>query len=175
MALAKKKQADAKAKKEREIKKQQDEILRAQEQATQYFEELKKQKEEENKRKPKKQIPNNQQQEYETGAEYLYEPFDRSIQAIKEHKEELKDRYLNRYSIRELLSPILSGRIIQEFNPEKGYINFEQHYLEDNFKDGHEEYLRKWKHLFLYESYSYMMNSRWSKFTGSEIDLKNQI
>lgn len=27
----------------------------------------------------------------------------------------------------------------------------------------------------MYESYAFLMNSRWSKFTGSELDLKNQI
>ena len=33
--------------------------------------------------------------------------------------------------------------------------------------------MHKWRHLFLYESYSFLMNSRWSKFTGNDIELKN--
>jgi hypothetical protein len=40
---------------------------------------------------------------------------------------------------------------------------------------GHGEYFRKWRYLFLYEAYSFLMNSRWSKFSGSEMDLKNSI
>lgn len=47
--------------------------------------------------------------------------------------------------------------------------------MPDNFYEGHEEYFRKWRHLFLYETYSFLMNSRWSKFTGSDLDLKNQL
>jgi hypothetical protein len=47
--------------------------------------------------------------------------------------------------------------------------------LSDNFTNGHQEYFFKWRHLFLYEQYSFLMNSRWSKFTGNDIELKNQL
>lgn len=47
--------------------------------------------------------------------------------------------------------------------------------LEDNFKGGHSEYFKKWRHLFLFEAYSFLMNSRWSKFSSTELDLKNSI
>lgn len=73
------------------------------------------------------------------------------------------------------MTPILNGHILKEFDDSKGYINFKPYYLPDNFYEGHEEYFRKWRHLFLYETYSFLMNSRWSKFTGSDLDLKNQL
>ena len=75
--------------------------------------------------------------------------------------------------MQEYLEPILSGKILKDFDTSNGYINFAQYNLEDNFVGGHQEYLHKWRNLFLYETYCYLMNSRWSKFTGTEIELRN--
>lgn len=83
----------------------------------------------------------------------------------------LNGRYHGRLNVDEYLTPILNGRIIEQFNPDKGYINWGPYELSDNFEEGHPGYFQKWKHLFLYESYSYMMNSRWSKFSGSDAAL----
>jgi hypothetical protein len=47
--------------------------------------------------------------------------------------------------------------------------------LSDNFAGGHHDYFYKWRHLYLYETYAFLMNSRWSKFTGSEMDMHNQM
>jgi hypothetical protein len=65
--------------------------------------------------------------------------------------------------------------MIRDFDDSNGYINFSQYQIRDNFVEGHAEYLQKWRHLFLFETYSFLMNSRWSKFTGSDMELKNQL
>ena len=73
----------------------------------------------------------------------------------------------------EFLEPLLSGKVFRDFDETQGYINFSPYILDDNFNNGHQEYMHKWRHLFLYETYSFLMNSRWSKFTGNDIELKN--
>jgi len=68
----------------------------------------------------------------------------------------------------------LSGKVLRDFDEKRGeYLNFSSYLLEDNFLDGHNEYFRKWRFLFLYETYCFLMNSRWSKFTGPDIELNN--
>ena len=69
----------------------------------------------------------------------------------------------------------MSGKVLQDFDDTKGYVNFHGCILTDNFHGGHREYLTKWRNLFLYETYSFLMNSRWSKFSGNDLDLKNQL
>ena len=84
-------------------------------------------------------------------------------------------RYHAREDVTEYLGPILNGQIIKDFDLDKnGYINLNQYTLYDNFGNGHQEYLHKWKNLFLYETYSFLMNSRWSKFAGSDVDRLQQ-
>ena len=87
----------------------------------------------------------------------------------------IKERYHGRDGCTEFLGPVLSGKILRDFSDVQGYIDFSHYYLEDNFLSGHEEYFRKWRYLFLHETYSFLMNSRWSKFSGAEMNLKNAI
>lgn len=82
---------------------------------------------------------------------------------------------MNRNDVQDFLQPILNGKIFREFDEANDYINFSQYFLADNFKNGHQEYFHKWKHLFLYETYCFLMNTRWSKFTGNEVELQTMI
>jgi hypothetical protein len=90
-------------------------------------------------------------------------------------KNSINHRYQARHQIYEILEPILSGKLFREFDEDQGYINFSQYMLMDNFNGGHAEYLHKWKHLFLYETYSFLMNSRWTKFTGGDLEMKQAL
>jgi hypothetical protein len=84
----------------------------------------------------------------------------------------LKKRYFNKNVCAEFLTPILNGQVVKEFGDDW---NINNYILSDNFAGGHQEYFHKWRHLYLYETYAFLMNSRWSKFTGSDLDLRNQI
>lgn len=105
----------------------------------------------------------------------LLHRYNQTIEKLQKNPKGVKDRYEARDTTHEFLGPILSGKILREFDDSHGYINFGNYYLDDNFKGGHPEYFRKWRHLFLYEAYSFLMNSRWSKFSSTELDLKNSI
>ena len=107
--------------------------------------------------------------------EVLLHRYNQTIEKMQKNSKGVKDRYEARDTTHEFLGPILSGKILREFDDNQGYINFGNYYLDDNFKGGHPEYFRKWRHLFLYEAYSFLMNSRWSKFSSTELDLKNSI
>lgn len=54
-------------------------------------------------------------------------------------------------------------------------VTFKEYHIEEDFYDGYAEYYYKWRYLFLYETYNFLMNSRWSKFTGSDTELKAQM
>ena len=105
----------------------------------------------------------------------LLDCFNDYIARIKKENKAVKTRFSERKEISEFLLPILSGKVFKDFDEQNGYINFSQFYLDDNFRNGHQEYYFKWRHLFLYETYSFLMNTRWSKFTGNEIELKSLI
>ena len=97
------------------------------------------------------------------------------LERMQESKKTIKGRFLNKQGCEEFLFPILSGSILRTFDDSKQYVSFDGYILSDNFEHGHEQYFQKWRHLFLHEAYCFMMNSRYSKFTGSDIELKNQI
>lgn len=93
---------------------------------------------------------------------------------MEEEQEKLKKRYFDKNVCTEFLTPILSGQVVKEFGDDWNY-SINNYILSDNFAGGHQEYFHKWRHLYLYETYAFLMNSRWSKFSGSDIELKNQI
>lgn len=175
-------QQAAQLKKEMEVKQQQAEISKAQDEAKEYFEQEKKKKEEQQRTVKAKKI--NSKKVEEEKQEDAWEPpdcerllhrFNQQIERLYENQQGVKDRYQARDTTHEFLGPILNGKILRDFGDAQGYINFGNHYLDDNFLGGHGEYFRKWRYLFLYEAYSFLMNSRWSKFSGSDMDLKNSI
>ena len=105
---------------------------------------------------------------------------DRLLSAFNDYAKQLRRdgqglnrRYQNRNDTYDFLGPLLSGKVLEDFDDSKGYVNFRGCILTDNFVGGHREYLTKWRNLFLYETYSFLMNSRWSKFSGNDLDLKN--
>lgn len=118
----------------------------------------------------KKATPNNQQQSEESQG--LLKAFKAYLFRVGEEQDKLKRRYFNRNICAEFLTPILNGQVVKEFGDDYNS-NIKAYILSDNFAGGHEEYFYKWRHLYLYETYAFLMNSRWSKFTGSDIDLKN--
>ena len=90
-------------------------------------------------------------------------------------KKRLQDRFKNKDHVWEFLGPILSGKVTRDFgdvNKENQHALFREYMVEENFIDGMAEYFHKWRYLFLYEAYNFLMNSRWSKFQGSDMELK---
>lgn len=72
----------------------------------------------------------------------------------------MKRRYDYRLDIDEFIRPILNIDILDKFagiDPNKDFKSFT---LPTNFPAGHYEYLEKWEHLFLYETYCTLLNSR---------------
>jgi hypothetical protein len=94
---------------------------------------------------------------------------------LKKEKQGISHRFNHRDLNHEFLYPILNGKIFKDFDDSQGYINFSDVYLEENFREGHNEYFNKWKHLFLYETYSFLINTRFSKFTGNDLELQKLI
>ena len=77
------------------------------------------------------------------------------------HKKKLvKDRIDDQNSINDFLKPLLSGNLLKMFSAENPFKHFKGKSLPVNFPGGHQEYLEKWRYLFLYETYNILINTR---------------
>ena len=97
---------------------------------------------------------------------------------LENDKKRLQERYKGKEFVWEFLGPILSGKILRDFadvGRDNDYAQFKDYVIDENFYDGHAEYFHKWRYLFLFETYNFLMNSRWSKFQGSDTELKAQL
>lgn len=170
-------QEDAQKKQEERVRKQQEEIRDAQEATKKYFEEAKRKQEEEKRLKTPADLraPRQAVAAQDSECDRLLTAFNDYAKQLRRDGQGLNRRYQNRHDVYDFLGPLLSGKVLQDFDDSNGYVNFQGCILADNFVGGHREYLTKWRNLFLYETYSFLMNSRWSKFTGNDIDLKNQL
>ena len=122
---AQKMQEDAHKVKTKMLNAENEEIQRAQREAEKFFQEKKRKLEEEEKRftgEFKRETPNNYQNNEET--EYILKSFNKYMERITREKWKLKERYTGRNVCKEFLQPILSGKILQDFDESKGYINF---------------------------------------------------
>jgi len=68
----------------------------------------------------------------------------------------MRRRYENRASIDDFVRPILNIDILDRF---QGKSRHDFRPLDPNFDD-HRTYLEKWEHLFMYETYNMLLNSR---------------
>jgi hypothetical protein len=79
---------------------------------------------------------------------------------LRIQKQLMKRRYDFRLDIDEFVRPILNIDILDRFAEINSKKDFESYILPTNFKAGHFEYFQKWEHLFLYETYNMLLNSR---------------
>ena len=76
----------------------------------------------------------------------------------------LQKRYENRLCIDDYLQPLLSGDLIRQYN--RCRFSGREHVLPESFnRGGHEQYYRAWHQLFLYETYSFLLNARRATFS----------
>ncbi len=68
-----------------------------------------------------------------------------------------KQRFVRRKTIDSLLRLILNLDILDMFSKGKDKIMMP---LPNNFPEGHQQYLKHWEKLFLYEMYNLIINSR---------------
>lgn len=73
----------------------------------------------------------------------------------------MKGRMDNQKSIDDFIKPLLTGEVLEMFSKMQGSKDFKSRVLPINFNEGgHQEYVDKWRFLFMYETYNILINSR---------------
>lgn len=80
--------------------------------------------------------------------------------ALRVKRQKMKERYDERMSKDDFIQDLLNANILKTFVNCHGYKDFKNRVLPINFEGGHAQYLRMWRHLFMYETYNILVNNR---------------